>query len=46
MPIPDASFDVVLCQMGLQFMPDKLAALREIRRVLWLVTSAPRRRDS
>ncbi len=34
MPLPDASFDVVLCQMGLQFMPDKPAALREIRRVL------------
>jgi ubiquinone/menaquinone biosynthesis C-methylase UbiE len=34
MPIPDASFDVVLCQMGLQFMPDKHAAVREMRRVL------------
>ncbi|MEJ2258134.1 MAG: methyltransferase domain-containing protein [Woeseiaceae bacterium] len=34
MPFPDASFDVVLCQMGLQFMPDKQAALREMRRVL------------
>lgn len=34
MPLPDASFDVVLCQMGLQFMPDKPAALREMRRVL------------
>lgn len=34
MPLPDASFDVVLCQMGLQFMPDKHAALREIWRVL------------
>jgi ubiquinone/menaquinone biosynthesis C-methylase UbiE len=34
MPIPDVSFDVVLCQMGLQFMPDKRAALREMRRVL------------
>jgi len=34
MPLPDASFDVVLCQMGLQFMPDKSAALREIGRVL------------
>jgi ubiquinone/menaquinone biosynthesis C-methylase UbiE len=34
MPFPDASFDVVLCQMGLQFMPDKNAALREMRRVL------------
>ena len=34
MPFSDASFDVVLCQMGLQFMPDKAAALREMRRVL------------
>lgn len=34
MPIPDASFEVVLCQMGLQFMPDKRAALREMCRVL------------
>lgn len=34
MPLPDTSFDVVLCQMGLQFMPDKAAALREMRRVL------------
>ena len=33
-PLPDASLDVVLCQMGLQFMPDKHAALREMRRVL------------
>ncbi|MGQ4659492.1 methyltransferase domain-containing protein [Lysobacter sp. F6437] len=34
MPFPDASFDVVLCQMGLQFMTDKPAALGEMRRVL------------
>ena len=34
MPVPDGSFDVVLCQMGLQFLPDKPAALREMRRVL------------
>jgi ubiquinone/menaquinone biosynthesis C-methylase UbiE len=34
MPLPDASFDVVLCQMGLQFMPDKHGALREMWRVL------------
>ncbi len=34
MPLPDASYDIVLCQMGLQFMPDKHAALREMRRVL------------
>lgn len=34
MPLPDASFDVVLCQLGLQFMQDKASALREMRRVL------------
>jgi ubiquinone/menaquinone biosynthesis C-methylase UbiE len=34
MPIPDASFDVVLCQMGIQFISDKRAALREMWRVL------------
>lgn len=34
MPLADASFDAVVCQMGLQFMPDKHAALSEMRRVL------------
>jgi ubiquinone/menaquinone biosynthesis C-methylase UbiE len=34
MPLPDEAFDVVVCQMGLQFIPNKLAALREMRRVL------------
>ena len=34
MPLPDASFDVVLCQLGLMFMSDKSAALREMGRVL------------
>jgi SAM-dependent methyltransferase len=33
-PLPDASFDVALCQQGLQQFPDRPAALREIRRVL------------
>jgi ubiquinone/menaquinone biosynthesis C-methylase UbiE len=32
--LPDASFDAVLCQQGLQFFPDKPLALREMRRVL------------
>ena len=32
--LPDATMDVVLCQQGLQFFPDKLVALREMRRVL------------
>jgi ubiquinone/menaquinone biosynthesis C-methylase UbiE len=34
LPLPDASFDVALCQQGLQFFPDKQGALRELRRVL------------
>jgi len=33
-PLPDDSFDVVLCQMCLQFIPRRLSALREMRRVL------------
>lgn len=34
MPLPAEAFDVVLCQQSLQFMPEKLAALQEMRRVL------------
>jgi ubiquinone/menaquinone biosynthesis C-methylase UbiE len=34
MPLPDEAFDVVLCSLGMQFFPDRLAALREMRRVL------------
>jgi ubiquinone/menaquinone biosynthesis C-methylase UbiE len=34
MRLADESFDVVFCQMGVQFMPDKSAALREMRRVV------------
>lgn len=34
MPLPDETFDVVLCQMGLQFMENKEVALKEMRRVL------------
>ena len=34
LPFPDASFDFAFCQQGLQFFPDKLAALSELRRVL------------
>jgi SAM-dependent methyltransferase len=32
--LPDQAFDLVLCQQGLQFFPDRAASLREIRRVL------------
>lgn len=34
MPFPEESFDVVLCQQGVQFFPDRAAGLREMRRVL------------
>jgi ubiquinone/menaquinone biosynthesis C-methylase UbiE len=34
MPLPDAAFDVVLCQHGLQQFSDRPAALAEMRRVL------------
>jgi ubiquinone/menaquinone biosynthesis C-methylase UbiE len=34
LPHAEESFDAVLCQMGLQFVANKLAALREMRRVL------------
>ena len=34
LPIPDASADVALCQMGLMFMEDRPAAVAEMRRVL------------
>jgi ubiquinone/menaquinone biosynthesis C-methylase UbiE len=33
-PFPDEAFDVVLCQMTLQFVPDKPSAVREMHRVL------------
>lgn len=34
LPFPNDSFDVVLCQMGIQFFPAKLPPLKEMRRVL------------
>ena len=34
MPFPEASYDVVLCQQGLQYFPDCAAALREVARIL------------
>lgn len=33
LPLPDDGFDVVLCQMGLMFMQDRVGALAEMRRV-------------
>ena len=34
LPFADASFDVVVCQQGLQFFPDRARAVREMRRVV------------
>jgi ubiquinone/menaquinone biosynthesis C-methylase UbiE len=34
LPFDDASFDAVACGFGMMFMPDKVAAYRELRRVL------------
>jgi ubiquinone/menaquinone biosynthesis C-methylase UbiE len=34
LPFPNQAFDTVFCQQGLQFFPDRLAALKEIHRVL------------
>jgi ubiquinone/menaquinone biosynthesis C-methylase UbiE len=34
LPFAARSFDIVLCQLGLQFFPDKPLALREMHRVL------------
>lgn len=34
LPFPDGSFDMVLCQQGVQFFADRPKALREFRRVL------------
>ncbi len=34
LPFPDASFDVVCCQFGAMFFPDRAAGFREARRVL------------
>ena len=34
LPFPDATFDAVLCQWGLEFFPDRAHGLREMARVL------------
>jgi ubiquinone/menaquinone biosynthesis C-methylase UbiE len=34
LPFDDASFEVVLCQQGLQFFPDRRKAMKEMARVL------------
>jgi ubiquinone/menaquinone biosynthesis C-methylase UbiE len=34
LPFPDGAFDLVLCQLGLQFFPDRSSALNEMFRVL------------
>jgi len=34
MHFPDEAFDLVLCQQGVQFFPDRAAGLQEMRRVL------------
>jgi ubiquinone/menaquinone biosynthesis C-methylase UbiE len=34
LPLPDTSIDVVLCQQGLQYFPDRPTAAAEVRRVL------------
>lgn len=34
MPFGDNSFDVILCQQGLQYFPDPVLALKEMKRVL------------
>jgi ubiquinone/menaquinone biosynthesis C-methylase UbiE len=34
MPFGDETFDLVLCQQGVQFFPDRAAGLREMRRAL------------
>jgi ubiquinone/menaquinone biosynthesis C-methylase UbiE len=34
LPFTDGSFDVVLCQQGLQYFPDRAAAVREMARVM------------
>ena len=34
MPLPDAGYDIAYCQLGLQFFPDRPAAIREMYRLM------------
>ncbi|MEV0528788.1 class I SAM-dependent methyltransferase [Streptomyces sp. NPDC050439] len=34
LPFPDDAFDLVVCQFGVMFLPDRVAAFTEVRRVL------------
>ena len=34
LPFPDRSYDLVICQQGLQYLPEPIAGLRQIYRVL------------
>ncbi|MFD9077094.1 class I SAM-dependent methyltransferase, partial [Streptomyces lasiicapitis] len=34
LPFPDGDFDLVVCQFGVMFFPDRVAAFTEVRRVL------------
>ncbi|MEW1638107.1 class I SAM-dependent methyltransferase [Streptomyces sp. NPDC093801] len=34
LPFPDGAFDLVVCQFGVMFFPDRVAAFGEVRRVL------------
>ncbi|MFC4453915.1 class I SAM-dependent methyltransferase [Deinococcus sonorensis] len=34
LPFPDSTFDVVVCQFGVMFFPDRAGAFAEVRRVL------------
>jgi ubiquinone/menaquinone biosynthesis C-methylase UbiE len=43
-PFPNESFELVICQQGLQFFPDRLKALTEMNRVL--VGASNRDKDS
>jgi SAM-dependent methyltransferase len=34
LPFPDRTFDAIICQFGIMFFPDRVAGMREARRVL------------